>query len=133
MLSCYDRILRLEKGEFIECEKYFTSSMGVGITAFLPSPVVPPTVLVETMIQALGWLICYSSDYEWLPVPCLIENVTLSPLLRNGFQARIHAEIISSCKRDTLGKAVLFVEGERTAGIERIIYNHLPYSESTLP
>ena len=132
MLSCYDKLLRLQKGELIECTKYFTASMGVGTAAFLPASVVPATVLLETMIQSLGWLICYSSNYRWLPVPCLIEDLNISPIFLSSFEARIQAEIISYCNRDSLGKAVLFVEGERIADVGRIIYNHLPYSQSAL-
>jgi hypothetical protein len=54
----------------------------------------------------------------------LIEDVTISPFMRPGFIAEIHAEIISSTRKDSLGKARVIVDGNEVASLNRIIYSH---------
>jgi 3-hydroxymyristoyl/3-hydroxydecanoyl-(acyl carrier protein) dehydratase len=91
---------------------------------FTRTPVIPGVIYVEAMAQLLGWLITYSHDFRRSAIMSLIENVTVNPGLRPGFQARIHCEIISSTERDTLGTARMEANGSPIATLSRIIFSH---------
>jgi len=79
--------------------------------------------MIEAMAQLLGWLIIYSHDFHLMPIMSLIEDVTLTPHLRPGFKAEIHGQVVSSSKRDSLGKAQIYVDGKVIASVGRIIYS----------
>ncbi len=55
----------------------------------------------------------------------LVENAHVSPDLRPGFTGEIHGEIISTSRRDSLGKAWITADGEKIASMDRIIYSHV--------
>jgi 3-hydroxyacyl-[acyl-carrier-protein] dehydratase len=120
----YDRVLRLEKGQSILGVKSFALSEEFHRGHFGKIALVPSVMLIEAMAQLLGWLIIYSHDFTVSPIMSVIEGVSLRPRLRPGFQAQIHAEIISTSPKDSLGKARIAVEGEVIASMDRIIYSH---------
>ena len=120
----YDAVTRLDKGQSIVGVKTFSLSEEFLRGHYRKVALVPPAIMIEAMAQLLGWLIIYSHDFRLSPIMSLIEGVTLSPHLRPGFKAEIHGQILSTSKRDSLGKAKIYVEGERVAALDRIIYSH---------
>jgi 3-hydroxyacyl-[acyl-carrier-protein] dehydratase len=120
----YDSVNHLEKGKSIIGVKTFTLSEEFLRSHYRKVALVPAVIMIEAMAQLLGWLIIYSHDFRLTPIMSLIEEVTLTPHLRPGFKAEIHGQIISSTKRDSLGKAQIYVEGEMIASMGRIIYSH---------
>jgi 3-hydroxyacyl-[acyl-carrier-protein] dehydratase len=120
----YDSITAINKGKSIEGVKTFSLSEEFFRGHFSKKPVIPGVIYVEAMAQLLGWLITYSHDFRCSAIMSLIENATVDPGLRPGFQARIHGEIISSTERDTLGTARMEVNGAPIARLDRIIYSH---------
>lgn len=121
----YDSVTHLEKGKSIIGVKAFTLSEEFLRGHYEKVALVPPVIMIEAMAQLLGWLIIYSHDFRLTPIMSLIEEVTLTPHLRPGFKAEIHGQIISSTKRDSLGKAQIYVEGKLIASMGRIIYTHV--------
>ena len=120
----YDSVTHLEEGKSIIGVKTFSLSEEFLRGHYKKVALVPAVIMIEAMAQLLGWLIIYSHGFRLTPIMSLIEEVTLSPHLRPGFKAEIHGQIVSSSKRDSLGKAQMVVEGQRVASVERIIYSH---------
>ncbi len=121
----YDKITEIEKGKSITGVKTFALSEEFLRGHFSKIALVPGVVLIEAMAQLLGWLIIYSYDFKLSAIMALIEDVKISSNLRPGFKADIHAEIISTSGRDSLGRAQIYVDGELIASVDRIIYSHL--------
>ena len=121
----YDSVTHLEKDKSIIGVKTFTLSEEFLNGHYKKVALVPPVIMIEAMAQLLGWLIIYSHDFHLMPIMSLIEDVTLTPHLRPGFKAEIHGQIVSSSKRDSLGKAQIYVDGKVMASVGRIIYSHI--------
>jgi 3-hydroxyacyl-[acyl-carrier-protein] dehydratase len=121
----YDSVSHLEKDKSIIGVKTFTLSEEFLKGHYKKVALVPPVIMIEAMAQLLGWLIIYSHEFRLMPIMSLIEDVTLTPHLRPGFKAEIQGEIVSSSKRDSLGKAQMSVEGKVIASVGRIIYSHI--------
>ncbi len=120
----YDSITRIDKGRSIVGVKTFSLSEEFLRAHYRKVALVPGVILIEAMAQLLGWLIIYSHDFSLSPVMSLIEDVTLPRDLRPGFAAEIRGEIVSSSKRDSLGRAEVYVEGRQAARLGRIVYSH---------
>jgi 3-hydroxyacyl-[acyl-carrier-protein] dehydratase len=121
----YDSVTHLEKNKSITGVKTFTLSEEFLKGHYKKVALIPPVILIEVMAQLLGWLIIYSHDFHLMPIMSLIEDVTLTPHLRPGFKADIQGQIVSSSKRDSLGKAQMVVDGKVIASVGRIIYSHI--------
>ena len=121
----YDKVEKIEKGESIVGTKTFTLSEEFFRKHFEKQALVPGVIYVEAMAQLLGWLIIYSHDFKLSAVMSLVEDVYVASALRPGFKAEIHGEIISTSRRDSLGRAWITVDGEKIASMNRIIYSHV--------
>ena len=120
----YDRILSIEKGKSIVGVKTFSLSEEFLRGHFKKNALIPGVILIEAMAQLLGWLIIYSHDFKLSAIMSLIEDVNIPSNLRPGCKADIHGEIISTSKRDSLGKARISIDGKVIASVNRIIYSH---------
>jgi 3-hydroxyacyl-[acyl-carrier-protein] dehydratase len=120
----YDKITKIEKGKSIVGVKTFALSEEFFREHFNKIALVPGVILIEAMAQLLGWLIIYSHDFKLSAIMSLIEDVTISSHLRPGFKADIHAEIVSTSRRDSLGRARIYVDNKLIASMNRIIYSH---------
>ncbi len=121
----YDKINNIDKGSSITGIKTFTLSEEFFRRHFKKQALVPGVIYIEAMAQLLGWLIIYSHDFKLSAVMSLVEGAAMPPDLRPGFTAEIHGEIISTSRRDSLGRAWITVEGEKVASMDRIIYSHV--------
>jgi 3-hydroxyacyl-[acyl-carrier-protein] dehydratase len=120
----YDQIITMEKGSSIVGAKCFNLSDEYFRGHLKKQAFVSGIFYIEAMAQLLGWLIIYSHDFALSPFMSLVENVHMSPALRPGFKAVIHAQLISASTTDSLGKAQMYVDGELIASLGRIIYSH---------
>ena len=123
-LLFYDRVTEIEKGKTIAGLKTFTLSEEFHRKHFEKIALVPGVIFIEAMAQLLGWLIIYSFDFKLSAIMSLIEDIALPARLRPGFTAEIKGEIVSLSKRDSLGRAEVYVDGEPVASMNRIIYSH---------
>ncbi|MBC8412580.1 MAG: hypothetical protein ISR96_05625 [Nitrospira sp.] len=121
----YDRVDSLDKNVKIAGAKTFTLSEEFLRSHFRKQALVPGVIYIEAMAQLLGWLIIYSHDFNLSAVMSLVEDVKVPPALRPGFTAEIHGEIISTSRRDSLGRAWITIDGEVVASMNRIIYSHV--------
>ena len=121
----YDAVTHIEKGKSIIGVKTFSLSEEFLRGHYKKIARVPAVIMIEAMAQLLGWLIIFSHDFRLSPIMSLLEEVTVTPHLRPGFKAVIHGEMVSSSKRDSLGKARMYVDGKVIASVERMIYSHV--------
>lgn len=121
----YDKVDNIKKGDSITGVKTFTLSEEFFRKHFKKRALVPGVIYIEAMAQLLGWLVIYSHDFKLSAIMSLVEDVTITPDLRPGFTAHIHGEIISTSRRDSLGKAWITVDGKKVASMDRIIYSHV--------
>ncbi|HWP59756.1 MAG TPA: hypothetical protein VNL14_17825 [Candidatus Acidoferrales bacterium] len=119
-----DRVTKLEKGKSIEAIKTFSLAEEFHRRHFGRVPLVPGVVLIESMAQALGWLINYSHDFKLMAIMSLLDGVNVSARLRPGFAARVRAEIVSTSDSDSMGKAQIEANGTVIASAKRVIYTH---------
>jgi 3-hydroxyacyl-[acyl-carrier-protein] dehydratase len=117
-------VISIEKGKCIVGVKTFPLSEEFYRAHFKKGALVPGVILIEAMAQLLGWLIIYSHDFRLSSIMSLIEDVSIPSNLRPGFKADIHGEIISTSKRDSLGSARIYIDGQEIAFVNRIIYSH---------
>jgi 3-hydroxymyristoyl/3-hydroxydecanoyl-(acyl carrier protein) dehydratase len=122
----YDRVISIEKGRSIVGTKAFPLSEEFLRRHFTRKAIVPGVICLEAMAQLLGWLIIYSHDFKLSAIMSLVEGVRVPAGLRPGFSAEIHAELLSTSRRDSLGKARILVGGEEVASVERLIFSHVP-------
>ena len=121
----YDKVNDIDKGKSITGIKTFTLSEEFFRKHFTKKAVVPGVIYIEAMAQILGWLVIYSHDFKLSAIMSLVEGVKISSQLRPGFTAELHGEIISTSRRDSLGRAWITVDGEIIASMDRIIYSHV--------
>jgi 3-hydroxymyristoyl/3-hydroxydecanoyl-(acyl carrier protein) dehydratase len=128
----YDEVTGIDKGKSIIGIKTFTLTEPFLDRHFSRKPLIPSVLFIETMAQLLGWLIIYSHDFQLSTFLSLVEGARVPAGLRPGFQAEVHAEITSTCRRDSLGRAAMVVGGVQVASIERIIYGHFQQVDADL-
>jgi 3-hydroxyacyl-[acyl-carrier-protein] dehydratase len=121
----YDKVNDIEKGKSITGIKTFTLSEEFFRGHFKKEALVPGVIYIEAMAQILGWLVIYSHDFKLSAIMSLVEDIKIPSKLRPGFTAELHGEIISTSRRDTLGKAWITVDGKLVASMDRIIYSHI--------
>lgn len=121
----YDTVTNIDKGISITGTKTFALSEEFFRHHFKKSAIVPGVIYIEAMAQLLGWLVIYTHDFRLSAVMSLVEDVTVSPKMRPGFTAEIHGEIISTSRRDSLGRAWITVDNCVIASMNRIIYSHV--------
>ena len=120
----YDRVLEVDKSKSIVGVKTFALSEEFHRRHLAKVALVPGVILIEAMAQLLGWLISYSHDFNVFAIMSLIDRVEVAANLKPGVESRIYGKIVSSNRKDTLGKAWMEVNGEAIGSIERIIYTH---------
>lgn len=121
-----DRILRIEEGKRIVGVTTFAAAVDAFADHFKRRATVPATLIVEAMVQTLGWAIIHAHAFRLMPILSLFEGVRLAtPQVLPGSCADVTAEIISTSETDSLGRAWLEIGGERVASVERVIYTHV--------
>lgn len=121
----YDSVTQIEKGVSITGVKSFSLTEEFLRGHYKKRAIVPGVLLMEAMAQLLGWLIIYSHDFKLSTFLALAEDAVVAPCLRPGFSAEIHAELISTSKRDSIGKVRMCVGGREISRVNRIIYGHV--------
>ena len=121
----YDSVTQIEKGASITGLKSFSLTEEFLSGHYTKRAVVPGVLLIEAMAQLLGWLIIYSHEFMLSTFLALAEDVMVAPDLRPGFTAEIHAELISTSKRDSLGKVRMCAGGREIGRVNRVIYGHV--------
>jgi len=120
----YDCVKTIEKGRRIVAVKTFPLSEEFLGRHFTRKPCVPAPIIIEAMAQVVGWLDVHAHDFQLSAILSLVEGVKLPHALLPGAAAEIHGELISTSKRDALGRARVLVAGHEVASLDRIIFAH---------
>jgi 3-hydroxymyristoyl/3-hydroxydecanoyl-(acyl carrier protein) dehydratase len=127
----YDRLTLLDTGRRVAGVKSFSLTDDDLCGHFARTPVIPGTMLIESMIQLLGWAIIHSHDFQLSAIVCLMEGVRLPSVpLRPGICAEVGGEILSNSASDSLGKTWLNIDGVCIASAERVIFQHFSSVDS---
>ena len=126
----FDRILEFEPNRHVVAQFTLPPEGGDAFRAHFPRRAVyPGTLVVEAMVQALGWLVMASRDYGVLTVLTGLEGAATPTDLAPGTVLKLGGELQGANKRGSVGGAWAEVDGDRVGSIERVIFGHLPHPD----
>ena len=122
----FDRVTSLEPGKRITTVKTF-SMQDEHLNGHFPrKALVPGTMVLEAMLQSLGWLVMKTHEFRVLPFFSLLEDLTVPAELRPGVALEITGELQSTNAKGSMGRAEAQIDGKVVATIGRVIYGHHP-------
>jgi len=121
----FDRVTKLDPGQRIEGVKTLTLTEECLRGHFERRPLVPGTLVIESMIQLLGWCAIVHHDYRLSVVLSVLEDVEVPPDLGPGHRLDLVGEITGTNPRGSMGRAWAEIEGERVASVGRVLYAHV--------
>ena len=120
----FDRVTALEPGRRIETVKCVSMQDEHLREHFRRRPLVPATMVLEAMLQSLGWLVMRTHEFEVLPFFSMLEDLVVPAELRPGVRLEITGDLLSTNAKGSMGRAEATVDGVVTASIGRVIYGH---------
>lgn len=122
----FDRVTTLEPGRRIEAVKCFSIQDEHLREHFPRKPVVPAALVLESMLQTLGWLVIRAHDFRVLPFFSMLEDGVLPPDLAPGVRLDIEGTLLSTHPKGSVGSAEARADGRVVASIGRVLYGHHP-------
>lgn len=121
-----DRFTLVEPGKRVEAWK-FMSTWDEDLRGHFPNrPLVPGSMVLESMLQVVGWLVVRTHDFKILPLFTMLEGAVLPPTLKPGVRLDVSGELVSTNKQGSLCSASVKVEGVEVARLDRILFGHYP-------
>lgn len=125
----FDRVTSLDPGRRIATVKTF-SMQDEHLTGHFPRrALVPGTMVLEAMLQSLGWLVMRTHEFRVLPFFSMLEDLSVPPELRPGVLLEIAGELVSTNAKGSMGRAEARIEGRVVATAGRVIYGHHPATD----
>ncbi len=125
-----DRFVVVEPGKRVEAWKFMARWDEDLRGHFERRALVPGSMILESMIQAVGWLVVVTHDFKVLPLFTMLEGAVLPPSLAAGVRLDVSGDLVSTQPKGSLGRAVVTVEGVEVARLERVLYGHYPAADS---
>jgi 3-hydroxyacyl-[acyl-carrier-protein] dehydratase len=126
-----DRILELETKRRILAIK-LTSRMDEYLTCHYGQvPLVPSTMVIEALLQTVGWLHVVNWDFRVKGAVMLIEGVRIYRQVRPGETILLEAEALHSHPEGITARAEARVGSEVVLVAERVILSHDETSDPT--
>lgn len=122
----FDRVTALEPGRRIETVKCVSMQDEHLREHFRRRPLVPATMVLEAMLQSLGWLVMKTHGFRLTPYFSMLEDATLPSALEPGERLDIVGELVSTNAKGSMGRAEARVGGKVIATLGRVIYGHFP-------
>ena len=122
----FDRVTSVEPGRRITTVKTFSMADEHLNGHFPRRAIVPGTMVLEAMLQSLGWLVMRTHEFRVLPFFSMLEDLTVPPDLRPGVSLAITGELLSTHAMGSMGCAEATIDGKSVASIGRVIYGHHP-------
>ncbi len=125
----FDRVTRFEPGNRIEGVKSLSISEEYLRGHFDRRALVPSSLIIEAMVQLLGWLAIHRHDYTLMVVLSVLEDVEVVPEIGPGRTLTLFGELRGTNPKGSIGHAWAEVDGVEVARIGRVLYGHLPHPE----
>ena len=122
----FDRVTAIEDGRRIEAVKCVSLADEYLRGRFPRRALVPGTVWVEAMLQALGWLVIRSNGYALTPLLSLMEDCVVPSDVGPGRLAVLEGTLLSTNRQGSLGHVRMSIDGRETGSIGRVVYAHMP-------
>lgn len=119
--SLVDRIIDLSEGKHITAIKALTLTEDYLADHFPRFPVMPGVMMLESMSQTCGWLVCKSEDFAHSVVVLReARNVKFSNFVEPGQVLVVNAQLLKQDDETTTFKAEATVDG-KTAVTARLV------------
>jgi len=122
----FDRVTTIEPGQRIVTVKCFSIQDEHLKEHFPRRPVVPGAMVLEALLQTVGWLIIRTHEYRFLPLFTMLEDFTATPDLGPGIQLEIEGELLNTNPKGSMGRATARVNGVVVASVARVLFAHFP-------
>ena len=122
----FDRVISIEPGKRIETVACTSLKDEYLRGHFDARPLVPGTVVLEAMLQSLGWLVIRSHDFRVLPLFSMLEDCSLPADLSPGDRIDLVGELLSTNPQGSMGRATASIAGREIASLARVLYGHYP-------
>ena len=122
----FDRVTQLEPGKRIAGVKCVSLSEEYLKGHFTRVPLVPGSLIIESMLQLTAWCAITKHEYAFSLVLSVMENVEVPADLAPGREIHLFGELMGTNPKGSMARAWAEVDGERIASIGRIIYAHVP-------
>ena len=125
----FDRVTRLDPGKRIEGVKNVSMTEECLRGHFERAPLFPGSLLVEAMVQLLGWLAIERHEFRLSTVLSILEDVEVAPALPPGSRIELVGELAGSNRKGSVGKASAHCDGEQVGSIGRVVYAPAPHPD----
>jgi 3-hydroxyacyl-[acyl-carrier-protein] dehydratase len=125
----FDRVTALEPGRRIEAVKCFSIQDEHLREHFPRKPVVPAPLVLEAMLQTLGWLVIRTHEFRVLPFFSMLEDGALPADLAPGVRLDIEGTLLSTNPKGSMGRVEARAEGRVVAALGRVLYGHHPAAD----
>lgn len=124
-----DRVLSLEPGKRIETLKLPSITEEYFRGHFTRAALVPGSLLIECMAQAVGRLICATHGYAVTIVLTVLEDVTLAHDLPPGRPIHVVGELLGTNPKGSVARASATADGRTVASVGRMLYGQFPHPD----
>ena len=118
----FDRIISFAEGKGGKGIKNVTLGEDFLIKHYDRFPVMPESLIIESMAQLGGWTISVSSHYQYVAIMVMVEGVKFYRSVIPGDQLLLDVEIGEMDKSGSLVKAMASVKNNQVATVERLVY-----------
>ncbi len=98
---------------------------------FARRPLYPGALVLEAMVQVLGWLAIRRQGFACSAVLTVMEDARTPPDLAPGTLLRLEGEWLGGNPRGSFGRARALCDGTEVASIGRVVYAHVPVAGPT--
>ena len=120
----FDKIVSLEKMVGGVGIKNVTIGEEFFVSHYSRKPIMPESLILESIAQIGGWVITLSSGYKYSTILAKIGAARFSNIVRPGDQLCIHIEIVLFNDYGSSIKGVAKVGNEVVAEVDNIVYVH---------
>lgn len=122
----FDRIVNVEQGRTIRGLKAISLTDPAFESHYARQPLYPGALVIESMIQLLGWLAIRRHDFRLSAVLSVLEGVQVPTDLGPGVLLSLEGELTGTNARGSVGRAWARIDGKEVAHVQRVIYAHVP-------
>lgn len=128
----FDKVTALEPGKRIVGLKTITLTESCFNGHFPRKPLFPGPLVIEAMIQLLGWAAISKMEYTTTVVLTALQDVTVPTDLSPGTTLELEGRLMGSNPRGSVGQCWARVDGEVVAEVGRVLYGHVPGADPAL-